>query len=158
MTEPVPRPLMAVLDGSTPPGVLTWPADRPVADALAAARDAGWTGAVLELADVADKAAFMERCARALRLPEWFGRNWDALADCLTDLSWCPADRGRLLVVTGWQGYAAAAPDEWSVVESVLADAVGHWRGTGTGLAVIMARGRPRKGEQRPDQGRCPAS
>ncbi|MFE2158493.1 barstar family protein [Streptomyces lydicus] len=158
MTEPVPRPLVAVLDGSTPPGVLTWPADRPVADALAAARDAGWTGAVLELADVADKAAFMERCARALRLPEWFGRNWDALADCLTDLSWCPADRGWLLVVTGWQGYAAAAPDEWSVVESVLADAVGHWRDTDTGLAVIMARGRPRKGEQRPDQGRCPAT
>ncbi|MFF8898627.1 barstar family protein [Streptomyces lydicus] len=158
MTEPVPRPLVAVLDGSTPPGVLTWPAGRPVADALAAARDAGWTGAVLELADVADKAAFMERCARALRLPEWFGRNWDALADCLTDLSWCPADRGRLLVVTGWQGYAAAAPDEWSVVESVLADAVGHWRDTDTGLAVIMARGRPRKGEQRPDQGRCPAT
>ncbi|MFH8684135.1 barstar family protein [Streptomyces lydicus] len=158
MTEPVPRPLVAVLDGSTPPGVLTWPADRPVAEALAAARDAGWTGAVLELADVTDKAAFMERCAGALRLPEWFGRNWDALADCLTDLSWCPAGRGRLLVVTGWQGYAAAAPDDWSVVESILADAVGHWRDTDTGLAVIMARGRPRKGEQRPDQGRCPAT
>jgi hypothetical protein len=146
MTEALPRPLVAVLDGTTPPGVLTWPADRPVADALAAARAAGWSGASLELDGALDKAAFMERCARALRLPQWFGRNWDALADCLTDLSWCPADRGRLLVVTGWQGYAAAAPADWSIVESVLADAVGHWRGTDTGLAVIMARGRVRQG------------
>ncbi|GES34253.1 barstar family protein [Streptomyces angustmyceticus] len=146
MTGSVPRPLAAVLDGSTPAGVLPWPAERSVAQALAAARDAGWTGASLDLEGVADKAAFMDRCARALRLPDWFGRNWDALADCLTDLSWCPAGRGRLLVVTGWQGYAAAAPDEWSVVEGVLADAVGYWRDTDTGLAVIMARGRDRQG------------
>ncbi|MFD8546217.1 barstar family protein [Streptomyces sp. NPDC059649] len=146
-TEPVavPRPLAAVLDGRTPPGVLPWPADRPVAEALAAARDAGWTGAVLGLEGVADKAAFMDRCAGALRLPDWFGRNWDALADCLTDLSWCPAGRGRLLAVTGWQGYAAAAPEDWAVVESVLADAVGFWRDTGTGLAVVLARGRSRR-------------
>ncbi|GAU66042.1 hypothetical protein SSP35_02_04110 [Streptomyces sp. NBRC 110611] len=146
MTESVPRPLAAVLAGRTPPGVLTWPAGRPVADALQAARDAGWRGAALDLAGTADKAAFMERCARSLRLPDWFGRNWDALADCLTDLSWCPAGRGRLLVVTGWQDYAAAAPDDWSIVESVLADAVGYWRDTDTGLAVIMARGGGRRG------------
>ncbi|UQA96542.1 barstar family protein [Streptomyces halobius] len=142
----VPRPLAAVLDGSTPPGVLPWPADRPVTDALAAARDAGWSGAALDLEGTVDKAEFMERCARALRLPQWFGRNWDALADCLTDLSWCPAEGGRLLVVSGWQGYAAAVPDDWSVVEKVLADAVGYWRDKDTGLAVIMARQRARSG------------
>ncbi|MFJ9417383.1 MULTISPECIES: barstar family protein [unclassified Streptomyces] len=146
MTGSVPRPLAAVLDGSTPPGVLPWPGDRPLSDALAAARDAGWSTATLDLEGAVDKAEFMDRCARSLRLPQWFGRNWDALADCLTDLSWCPADGGRLLALTGWQGYAAAVPEDWSVVEGVLADAVGYWRGTDTGLAVIMARGRARPG------------
>ncbi|MFG2891468.1 barstar family protein [Streptomyces sp. NPDC048248] len=146
MTGSVPRPLAAVLDGSTPAGVLPWPPDRAVSDALCAARDAGWSGATLDLEGVLDKDGFMARCARSLRLPDWFGRNWDALADCLTDLSWCPTDRGRLLVMTGWQGYAAAAPEDWSIVEGVLADAVGYWRGTDTALAVIMARGRPTQG------------
>lgn len=49
-------------------------------------------------------------------------------------------------MVTGWQGYAAAAPEDWSIVEGVLADAVGYWRDTDAGLAVIMARGRARQG------------
>ncbi len=26
----------------------------------------------------------------ALRLPDYFGRNWDALWDCICDLSWIP--------------------------------------------------------------------
>ncbi|MFH8345357.1 barstar family protein [Streptomyces sp. NPDC018045] len=142
MTAPAPRPLAAVLDGSTPPGVVPWPHDRPVHEALDAARAAGWHGALLDLEGVTGKAEFMDRCARALRLPDWFGRNWDALADCLADLSWCPADRGRVLVVCGWQQYAAAAPDDWSIAEEIIADAVGCWRDTDTGLVVVMARGR----------------
>ncbi|CAM5500069.1 Barstar (barnase inhibitor) domain-containing protein OS=Streptomyces glaucescens OX=1907 GN=SGLAU_05885 PE=3 SV=1 [Streptomyces glaucescens] len=39
----------------------------------------------VDLAGVTDKAGLMDRCARALDLPEWFGRNWDALADGLGD-------------------------------------------------------------------------
>ncbi|MCK7625979.1 barstar family protein [Streptomyces sp. RS10V-4] len=146
MSARVPAALAAVLDGRTPAGVLPWPADRPVADALAAARDAGWTGAALGLEGVADKAGFMDACTAALDLPGYFGRNWDALADCLTDLSWLPPARGRLLVVTGWQGYAAAVPEEWAVVEEVLADAVAYWRDSATALALIMAGGRGRQG------------
>ncbi|MBW8704807.1 hypothetical protein MBT84_34945 [Streptomyces sp. MBT84] len=58
----------------------------------------------LDLDTVDDKAAFMERIAGALGLPDWFGRNWDALADSLTDRTvWPPAavGRGLLLVVRG---------------------------------------------------------
>ncbi|MFC6065574.1 barstar family protein [Streptomyces ochraceiscleroticus] len=137
----VPRPLAAVLDGRTLPGVLSWPAGRPVQEALDAALSAGWQGTVLDLEGVTDKAEFMTRAAAALHLPSWFGRNWDALADCLGDLSWWPAEHGgRLLVVRAWQGYAAAEPEEWRAAESVLADAVAHWRDTDTGLAVLLTR------------------
>ncbi|MEV0125429.1 barstar family protein [Streptomyces sp. NPDC050703] len=88
---------------------------------------------VLSLAGVRDKAAFMERCARTFRLPGWFGRNWDALADCLTDLSWAPDIRAGLVVVSGWQEYARAAPGEWEAARQVLSDAAAHWRGTADG-------------------------
>ncbi|WP_447036245.1 barstar family protein [Streptomyces sp. DSM 118878] len=103
----------------------------------------------LSLVGVRDKAAFMERCARALALPEYFGRNWDALADCLTDPSWAP----DVLVVSGWQEYARAAPGEWEIAREVFSAAAEHWRGVagpspeivlvphGTGLPMDTPRG-----------------
>ncbi|MEV5980601.1 barstar family protein [Streptomyces sp. NPDC052114] len=111
---------------------------RPVLDA---ARGAGWTIWTLPLAGVRDKAGLMERCARGLELPDWFGRNWDALADCLTDLSWAPPAPGRLLVASGWQEYARTAPQEWETAQEVFSAAVDHWQDAGTTLAVVLAIG-----------------
>ncbi|MGK5629415.1 barstar family protein [Streptomyces sp. URMC 123] len=137
---PTPPELAAVLDGSVPPGMLAWPGDRPVEEAVAAARDAGWSAVLLDLDGVTDKERFMDRCAEALRLPDWFGRTWDGLADCLIDLSWCPPAPGRLLALRAWQGYAAAAPRDWAVVEDVLTGAVAFWHTTPPGLAVVVPR------------------
>ncbi|UXY26382.1 barstar family protein [Streptomyces sp. HUAS TT20] len=83
----------------------------------------------LDLGGVADKAAFMDRFAQALALPDWFGRNWDALADSLGDPSFWPpdaAENGLLLVVGGWLEYAAARPDEWAVALEVFTEASGR--------------------------------
>ncbi|MFI6015245.1 barstar family protein [Streptomyces sp. NPDC051243] len=135
------NPLAPVLTGSVPPSVLSWPAGLPTTAALDAARAAGWETAVLGLSGVTDKAGLMTACTEALRLPDWFGANWDALADCLTDLEWWPSRGGRLILVREWQAYAAASPDEWGVLQEIFADAVAHWRGTDTGLVVLMALG-----------------
>ncbi|MEU9342339.1 barstar family protein [Streptomyces sp. NPDC048278] len=80
----------------------------------------------LDLDGVADKAGLMDRIAAALELPGWFGRNWDALTDSLRDPSvWPPeaVDRGLLIVVTDWQGYARSRPDEWETARQVFTDA-----------------------------------
>ncbi|MGA6222726.1 barstar family protein [Streptomyces umbrinus] len=80
----------------------------------------------LDLDGVADKAGLMERCVRALELPDWFGRNWDALADSLGDSSVWPGpavEKGLLVVVTGWQAYAKARPEEWEIARDVFAQA-----------------------------------
>ncbi|MFB7236376.1 barstar family protein [Streptomyces sp. NPDC056534] len=88
---------------------------------------------VLDLTGVTDKAALMDRCAAVLALPEWFGRNWDALADCLTDLP------GPVtLVVTGWREYATAHPREWRTAQDVFATAVDR---RPTRLMVLVALG-----------------
>ncbi|MEW2517419.1 barstar family protein [Actinacidiphila alni] len=99
---------------------------------------------VLDLTGVGDRQTFMDRCTERLHLPDWFGRNWDALADCLTDLSWWPTGpAGRELRVTGWQEYAAAKPREWRIVKDVLRDAETFWRDTDTELRVLVADADP---------------
>ncbi|WP_405655220.1 barstar family protein [Streptomyces sp. RK9] len=110
----------------------------PVLDAV---RGSGWATLALDLTGVLDKDAFMDRCAGALELPDWFGRNWDALADCLTDLSWTTDAPGRLLVVSGWREYAEAAPGDWAVAQEVFADAVTYWQGRERGLEVVLVVG-----------------
>ncbi|MDF2259191.1 barstar family protein [Streptomyces ferralitis] len=132
----MPGDLSALLSRS---GVVHWQRDRPTAELLAAARDAGRRADALDLQGVADKAGFMARCAEALKLPDWFGRNWDALYDCLTDPDVLPAESARLLVISDWQGYAAAAPGEWRTALNVLGDAAAYWEKTDTPLLVLLA-------------------
>lgn len=38
-----------------------------------------------------NKDEMLDQIGRALAFPEWFGHNWDALADCLLDMGWRPA-------------------------------------------------------------------
>ena len=44
------------------------------------------------------KRALLEELAQALGFPPHFGRTWDALEDCLTDLGWLPGAGYRLVV------------------------------------------------------------
>ncbi|MFV8184754.1 barstar family protein [Streptomyces sp. AF1B] len=93
----------------------------------------------LDLDGVTDKAGLMERCARALRLPDWFGRNWDALADSLSDRSLWPegaAERGLLVVVHGWRPYAEARPEEWGTAQEVFAEAADRTPALSVALAL----------------------
>lgn len=80
----------------------------------------------LDLDGVRDKAGLMDRCARDLTLPDWFGRNWDALADVLSDPGVWPeeaADKGLLVVVRNWRPYAEARPEEWETAVDVFTHA-----------------------------------
>ncbi|MER6216949.1 MULTISPECIES: barstar family protein [unclassified Streptomyces] len=114
---------------------------RPLDPALAAAEEAGWSTVRLDLDGVRSKAALMRRCAAALRVPEWFGGNWDALADALADLSWLPDAPGRLLAVTSWRGYAAERPEDWATLQEILQEAAEFWRRQdgAPGLTVLLA-------------------
>lgn len=75
------------------------------------------------LAGATDKAALMARVARALAFPDWFGNNWDALEDCLTDLSWSKAD-GHILL---FEGAADLPADERGILIDVLASSAASW-------------------------------
>ncbi|MEV2215233.1 barstar family protein [Streptomyces sp. NPDC050997] len=93
----------------------------------------------LDLDGVTDKPGLMDRCARALELPDWFGRNWDALADSLCDHTVWPGEaveKGLLIVVRNWQPYANARPDEWRTAREVFAEAADRTPALSVALAL----------------------
>src|SRR3546814_18644921 len=58
--------------------------------------------------------------------PDWFGRNWDALADCLGDLSWWPAE-GYLLLLDHADAWRAAETDQFTTLLEILDAAARTW-------------------------------
>jgi RNAse (barnase) inhibitor barstar len=113
------------------------PAGATVADVRVAAQAQGREFIHLDAAGVATAPAFFDRAATALALPEYFGRNWDALLDMLRDLSWRPA-RGRVLLCSGLQTLGRG---ELAALHLVLEEAARFWRdrGEATPLCVLLA-------------------
>jgi hypothetical protein len=48
--------------------------------------------------EIGDEGELMDELAIGFSFPGYFGRNWDAVDECLRDLSWLPGD-GYVLVV-----------------------------------------------------------
>ena len=92
-------------------------------EVLDAARGTRLDVAQADLRDTNDKATLLERMAQALGFPGWFGGNWDALEDCLGDLSWRPGE-GHVLL---FGGYEELPPDELGVLLDVLSACAAFW-------------------------------
>ncbi len=96
-------------------------------DLLAAAEASGFAIYRVDLAEVRDKDALFERLATALEFPDWFGHNWDALADCLGDLSWQQTD-GYLILLEHCDGFRASCGGDFATALQVFAAAAEAWR------------------------------
>lgn len=94
------------------PGVLQLQLDPVIA--AREGRTAGWH--VVHLAGAGDRAAFLAECARAFEFPDWFGHNWDALADALTDVQHRP---GTLVI---WSGTGALPDDARATAVEIMTE------------------------------------
>lgn len=88
-----------------------------------AARGTRLDVAQADLRGARDKTTLLERLAQALGFPVWFGGNWDALEDCLGDLSWRPGE-GHVLLLGGCD---ELPPDDLGVLLDVLATCAALW-------------------------------
>jgi len=113
-----------ILSDAGQAGIYQLPGDDSALEAAAVESDfAVWR---VDLAGVRGKQELLDAIARELAFPEWFGSNWDALEDCLTDLSWCVAS-GYVLVLENANGFAAADPGEFETALEVLDAAAEYW-------------------------------
>ena len=99
---------------------------------LDAARSARLELARISLEGAAGKEQVLERIAASLAFPQWFGANWDALEDCLTDLSWREA-RGHVLLIEG-----SMPGDVLGILIDVLASSAEFWAARGKPFFAVL--------------------
>ena len=79
-----------------------------------------------------DKAAILDAISRSLAFPQWFGSNWDALEDCLVDLSWRPPG-GHVVLFEDF-----ALGDELGILIDILGSAAEQWAERGTPFFAVF--------------------
>ncbi len=117
------------------------------------AENASRHGVVTTLIDCsgcAHKADLLERIASGLQFPDWFGHNWDALADCLDDLGWLPPAQGRMIVLTGLQHLHDTSPEDLRIAKEVFADAARQSASTPSPIWVFIEDPEPARGDLTP--------
>ncbi len=92
----------------------------------AAMRDAGLRVATIDLAGCHDKRTLLSRMAAQLDFPRTFGGNWDALVDCLRDLSWIKAN-GYALFFSDADGLRGDAAADFDTLLEVLDESSQFW-------------------------------
>ena len=101
----------------------------------------GWRVRYCILGEAPTKAELLDGLADALEFPRWFGRNWDALADCLGDL-----DMPTVLVI---DGTARLQRDVRDTLVELLARAAVDSAATPAPLSVVLSGGRSGAGNLR---------
>jgi hypothetical protein len=87
--------------------------------------------------EVCDKRSFLHKIATVMKFPNYFGQNWDALDECITDLDWCPAER-YVLIYDQPDVFLKAAPAEWEIAYDILRSAATYWQATDTPMDILF--------------------
>ena len=117
-------PDLAVFDDA---GVRDWSGDLDTVKAAAAAAKLGLSFGRRRATPTA-RARFWRRWRKGLKLPEHFGNNWDALADCLEDGDWL-GSHGMVIAIR----HAAQLPQGargrlGNALSDILNEAAEYWR------------------------------
>lgn len=91
-----------------------------------------------DLAAVGAKGEFLAALAQAIRAPEWFGKNWDALADALGDLSWLGTAPGYVLLLRNGGEMLGLSPDEHATAMEIFSGAAAFWKSQGKPFWVFF--------------------
>jgi RNAse (barnase) inhibitor barstar len=129
-------------------GVFYLPQHAAPRDIQAAATRAKFAFFHIEGKNIARKEQLLNHVATALRFPGYFGENWDALEECLTDMEWVDAP-GYMIYFDHIDGLLTAHPDQFETFVEICRDAVRSWKEDGTPMVVLLSGAKVPKGVTR---------
>ncbi len=129
--------LQRALKQNQPAGIYRFDSNASVELLRSEAENAGWKIYFLDGKAIRDKKTFLEHIARAMKFPDYFGKNWDALQDCLTDLQGIEP-KGYILVYQSPTRFIKSSPGHWAVARDVFNSVIEFWGGQGIPFYVLL--------------------
>jgi RNAse (barnase) inhibitor barstar len=84
--------------------------------------------------DCSNKAALFNTFSAKLQFPDYFGNNWDAFNDCLTDLEWLNSNQ-YVLFIKNFEETLTQNQGELDIFFEIVEDAIKEWNaGTDYGI------------------------
>ena len=117
-------------------GVYYLPASRRTA-AEAAAEKVHFRPTLVKISRGMHSAALLKHLGEALNFPDWYGANFDALHDCLTDPDWT-TDKGLALFLTGTASLHKSDPDGFATLIEVFQAVASELSRSGTPFWVLL--------------------
>src|SRR5512134_3648463 len=105
-------------------GVAEW--NGTLAELRAAGSFSGVEALVVDLGEVRTKRGLLRALQAGLKLPEHFGHNWDALADCLMDRDWLPPE-GTVIALANSAEFRRRSASHWETLLDVLLESAAYW-------------------------------
>jgi hypothetical protein len=128
--------LDAALRSSQWPAIHVGPLDDVDTWMLAAGRPAGTSRRAVRGKCCTTRRGLLREWSSALQFPSYFGENWDAFEECLTDLEWIGATQIAVVVTEAHRLSSLAAGDRTTFL-SIIRDAT-RGRGNRRGLRVVF--------------------
>lgn len=101
------------------------------------ARRHGFHFLTADLSACRTTAETLSELGRAFAFPEWYGANFDALLDCLTDSDWLKAP-GQILLILGFANLRQSVGEELSTLLEVLATAAEERKASAHPLWILI--------------------
>jgi len=91
----------------------------------------------VDLSACRNPAEALRHLGTTLHFPSWYGANFDALFDCLTDPDW-QAGTGAVVLIIGIDSLRRAAPEGFATLIEVFQAAAEAWRAAGKPCWILL--------------------
>jgi RNAse (barnase) inhibitor barstar len=126
-----------ILNGDVYPSVYLLDVALTIKEIERLKQDKGTKVYVLDGNRIVDSTSLFQEFATAMQFPEYFGHNWDALKDCLTELDGHEVDR-YIITIDKLDRFITKDPSQWTNFLDVCKSVVEYWQDTETPVYILL--------------------
>jgi hypothetical protein len=126
-----------ILNGDVYPSVYLLDVALTIKEIERLKQDKGTKVYVLDGDRIVDSPSLFQEFATVMQFPEYFGHNWDALKDCLTELDGHEVDR-YIMTIDRLDRFITSDPSQWTNFLDVCKSVVEYWQDTETPVYILL--------------------